>query len=345
MTFVKFLSVLFIGIVSAVSAQSPFEGLTVEYYNGRNFDRFISSTIDKRIGFSRRLESPAPGVAKEFFSMRWTGSLIAPRTGLYTFNVIVDDGVKLWVNHELLIDSWIEQEATNYSATIFLDEGQTYDLKIEYFNSIVHSVLQIQWELPPEKTPVLTDRFIPIVSIPSVINSESLTPERTPKRSRENLMVNNVQNPEGKSSTEKKIEEKAVEEIPLKAVVVKKESVYKKEEPIVLRTVIFEQQSAMIPNDAYGELEELITYLKKYPNKKIEIRGHTDYAGDSLDNHQLSEIRAKAVANYLIKEGINSDRVSSKGFGGTHPVILHKELEYRTMNRRVEFIIRDLMKN
>jgi outer membrane protein OmpA-like peptidoglycan-associated protein len=331
---------IFILLGGIAQAQSPFEGLTVEYYNGRNFDRFISSKIDKRIGFSRRLESPAPGVAREFFSIRWTGSLIAPRTGLYTFNVVVDDGVRLWVNHELLIDSWIEQEATNYSATIFLEEGQSYDLKIDYFNSIIHSVLQIQWEVPPENLPGIVDRFIPSLATPSFINAESLTPVRTPKRTATNLMVRSLEKSEVDGTETGKMEKaKVAESKPMKAFLVTQETTYKKDEPIILRTVVFEQQSAVIPGDAYGELEELVTYLKKYANKKIEIRGHTDYAGDSVDNQALSENRAKAVAEYLVTQGISPGRVTSKGFGGNHPVILNKEVEYRTMNRRVEFVI------
>jgi outer membrane protein OmpA-like peptidoglycan-associated protein len=337
MASLKILFAIFFLLTGIVRAQSPFEGLTVEYYNGMNFDQFVSTKIDKRIGFSRRLKTPAPGVAKEFFSIRWTGSLVPPRSGLYTFNVMADDGVRLWINEELLVNAWVEQEATNYSATILLEKNQPCDLKIEYFNSIIHSVLQLQWELPPEEFSVSTNGFIPRLAKPSSIDGKYLTPSRTAKRPKSSLLVSNL-NVESKPVAKDEFQPTDTEPVKIR---VQREKQFKGEEPIVLRTVVFEQQSALIPADAYDELNELLSYLKKYPDKKIEIRGHTDYAGDSLDNYQLSEKRAKAIEAYLIKGGIETDRINSKGFGGSAPLITTRDIEDRLVNRRVEFIITD----
>jgi OmpA-OmpF porin, OOP family len=110
-------------------------------------------------------------------------------------------------------------------------------------------------------------------------------------------------------------------------------------EQIILKTVVFDQQSAVLKEGAAKELDHLVKYLKTFENKKIEISGYTDYLGDSVDNQILSEQRAKTIALYLTKNGIDESRVSSQGFGGRFPIVVSKQVKERNANRRVEFKI------
>ena len=73
--------------------------------------------------------------------------------------------------------------------------------------------------------------------------------------------------------------------------------------------------------------------------KRIRIEGHTDDVGGHKKNQELSQLRAEAVRNYLIKKGIEPDRLQAIGYGDTRPLDNRKTNEARAKNRRVEFII------
>lgn len=315
-------------------AQEFQQGIKADYYNGVDFNFFVLSRVEKKIGFSRKLKSPAPGVGKEYFSIRYSGSIRAPRTGLYNFYVVADDGVRVRVNHELIINAWVEQEATSYVGSIMLDKDEVYDIDIEYYNSIVHSVFNIRWELPMEQNQLFNLGYQPeVVEIPTSV----LTPSRSNAKQRRTLLVGRVP-----VSAERSV----VEEVkPVTQLARKKRPVSQTEiiehKPIILKTVVFDQQSAVLKAEASLELDNLIKYLKTYETKKIQIAGYTDYAGDSLDNQVLSEQRAKTVAQYLARGGIDGARISSKGFGSRFPLVVSKNLKERSANRRVEFTIVD----
>ncbi len=338
-------ALIFLLTIAAISTfgQQRLGGLNAQYYNGTNFEYLALTRVDKKIGFSRMLESPCPGVGKEYFSIRWTGTLEIPTTGTYVFHALADDGLRFWVNHQLIIDAWYDQVATPYSASIFLEGGQQYDIRVEYFNSIIHSVLQITWQVPENDASTLPG--LPSLSPESPIQARYLKPERTPMKPKLNVMVAGVDDTLKVRRSENKIPKQAplVEKREVKNVPVSKKEGHdvKSDEPIILKTVVFQQQSAELPSDAFQELNELAAYMRRNPLKKVEIRGHTDYAGDSLDNHHLSEQRAKAVEAYLVKTGVAKERISTKALGGSQPLVRKKDIEDRLMNRRVEFVVTD----
>ncbi|MFN5761520.1 MAG: OmpA family protein, partial [Sphingobacteriales bacterium] len=72
------------------------------------------------------------------------------------------------------------------------------------------------------------------------------------------------------------------------------------------------------------------------PSLVIQINGHTDNVGKTADNMMLSNNRAKAVVDFLIKKGISASRLLSKGFGETHPMGDNNTEEGRAKNRRTE---------
>lgn len=108
---------------------------------------------------------------------------------------------------------------------------------------------------------------------------------------------------------------------------------------IILHNIFFDFDKAVLLQQSYNELQNLIHILETYPKMKIEIRGHTDGHGSVDYNQRLSENRAKAVVDYLVSKGIDPRRLQYKGFGKSKPIASNATEEGRARNRRVEFHI------
>ena len=99
---------------------------------------------DAQIAFNWERNSPFPElIPADFFSVRWTRSIYF-NPGRYTFSVTVDDGVRLWVNNQLLVDRWFNQTQTTYTADITLPAGPI-PIKMEYYDAGHHAVAQLSW--------------------------------------------------------------------------------------------------------------------------------------------------------------------------------------------------------
>ena len=103
--------------------------------------------------------------------------------------------------------------------------------------------------------------------------------------------------------------------------------------------VLFGFDKADLSADAKGNLDKLVTVLNSYVDTNIELQGHTDSKGSEAYNQTLSEKRAAIVSGYLAEKGINTTRVTIKGFGETVPKYENETEEGRAQNRRVEFLI------
>ena len=110
-----------------------------------------------------------------------------------------------------------------------------------------------------------------------------------------------------------------------------------KSKPIILKNVFFETGSAELKEASLIELTRLKHLLDTNPNFKIQINGHTDNVGSEENNLTLSENRAKTVYNFLIKNQIESERLSFKGFGENNPIDSNHSEKGRKNNRRTEF--------
>ena len=109
--------------------------------------------------------------------------------------------------------------------------------------------------------------------------------------------------------------------------------------PIVLRNVLFETGSAELKSESLFELNQLLQLLEKNSSLKIQINGHTDNVGSDENNLLLSTNRAKAVVDFLIKNGIAASRLSHQGFGETKPIESNETDWGRQSNRRTEFVM------
>jgi OOP family OmpA-OmpF porin len=102
----------------------------------------------------------------------------------------------------------------------------------------------------------------------------------------------------------------------------------------------FDSGRATIDPDSAGLLDRLIETALRCPTSNIEIAGHTDTDGEDASNQSLSEKRAQAVADYLVKAGLPAGRFTAIGYGSTQPVADNDTDEGKAQNRRIEFVVR-----
>ena len=148
-------------------------GLTGQYYNdpdtGARFGTLVFTRTDATVNFTWGNDSPGPGVNIDKFSVRWTGQVLAPVTGNYTFSTVSNDGVRLWVNGQLVINNWtVHGTTTNTSAAIALVAGVKYAITMEYFDNAGWGVAKLLWAYPGQaQTVIPQSRLYPAVASPN----------------------------------------------------------------------------------------------------------------------------------------------------------------------------------
>lgn len=104
--------------------------------------------------------------------------------------------------------------------------------------------------------------------------------------------------------------------------------------------VLFDSGSAKLQPGAADKLHRVSDVLERYPRTHVEVVGHTDSRGSDSSNQDLSERRADAVRDTLVRDGVASARISARGVGETRPVATNDTTAGRAMNRRVELEVR-----
>jgi OOP family OmpA-OmpF porin len=105
-------------------------------------------------------------------------------------------------------------------------------------------------------------------------------------------------------------------------------------------TIRFPSAQSTIDPDSAGLLDRLIETALRCPTANIEIAGHTDADGEDGFNQALSEKRAQAVMDYLVKAGLPADRFTAVGYGSSQPIASNDTDEGKAQNRRIEFVVR-----
>ena len=104
--------------------------------------------------------------------------------------------------------------------------------------------------------------------------------------------------------------------------------------------ILFPVDSAVLSNQAKGELNEFARVMKEYPKTAILIQGYTDSTGSETYNMQLSERRATAVYNHLLLREVDSSRMDAVGYGEGYPVASNETPQGREQNRRVSILVK-----
>ena len=136
----------------------PEKGLTGSYFANSDFAGVpLLTRRDSEIDFNWGSKAPAPNVPENRFSIRWEGFVRAPSTGTYTFNSLADDGVRLWVNNQLIINDWSVHAPTLNTGTIALEAGKPVPITIEYYDDWWGAVIRLGWSGPG-----VVDQIIPV---------------------------------------------------------------------------------------------------------------------------------------------------------------------------------------
>ncbi len=140
-------------------------GALGEYYNNQDLaDQPVLTRVDYAIDFPMQDGSPHPLINNDGFSIRWTTDLEPPFTETYTFITVTDDGVRLWVNDELIIDDWKDHASTENTGTIDLVAGQKVPLIMEYYEGGAGATVSLSWQ-----SPSISREVVPacVLSLPS----------------------------------------------------------------------------------------------------------------------------------------------------------------------------------
>jgi uncharacterized repeat protein (TIGR03806 family) len=104
---------------------------------------------DAVVNFNWSTNGPDPSIGQTNFTASWTGSVQAQYNETYTFTTIADDGVRLWVNGQLLVDDWnTHSTLTTNSGSITLNAQQLYNIQLDYFQNTGNAVAQLLWSSP-----------------------------------------------------------------------------------------------------------------------------------------------------------------------------------------------------
>jgi hypothetical protein len=123
-------------------------GIKGDYYNGTDLRDLVLTRMDPQINFSWGGDSPDPLVDVDLFSVRWIGEVEAAFTETYTFYTMSDDGVRLWVDGQQLIDDWNDHGDTENRGNIDLVAGNVYSLVLEYYENVGGATAQLRWSSP-----------------------------------------------------------------------------------------------------------------------------------------------------------------------------------------------------
>ncbi len=128
-------------------------GLTGEYFANEGIvGEPVVRRTDPTVDFNWGLGAPGAQLPKDHFSARWTGTLgPVPRSGNYTLTTVSDDGSRLWIDGKLVVDQWKPQAYVPHSATVRLQAGKSYTLKLEMFEIAGEAACTLKWTPPAIK--------------------------------------------------------------------------------------------------------------------------------------------------------------------------------------------------
>ncbi len=130
-------------------------GLAATYFDNSDFTGTAVSRVDPIVDFSWYSFGPDPAIANDAFSARWTGWIVPKYSETYTFYAKNNDGVRLWVNGDPLIDNWQTRGFGDSAGTITLIAGQAYAIRMEYFNQSGSALVTLEWTSASQKREVI----------------------------------------------------------------------------------------------------------------------------------------------------------------------------------------------
>ncbi|MDX6354777.1 MAG: beta-glucosidase, partial [Streptomyces sp.] len=124
-------------------------GLFGEYHNSTDLSgAVVASRVDSNIDSVYGGTSPATGVNGTNWSVKWTGTLTPPTTGSYTFSLNSDDGSRLYVNGQQIVNNWSNHGPTTKTGTVTLTANQPVSVEVDYYQGTGGSNVSLGWQIP-----------------------------------------------------------------------------------------------------------------------------------------------------------------------------------------------------
>lgn len=150
-------------------------GLKGLYFNGLFFDGTPTlKRIDEKIKMdwarmsptetliAQGIVSPEDSIGKDYFSVKWSGLLIAPKTGKYKIGAVSDDGARIYIDGHKIVEEWSNHPMMPFLGEIYLEEGKSYEIVVEYYEATGDAGIHLVWELPgTKKKEIKKDGFSP----------------------------------------------------------------------------------------------------------------------------------------------------------------------------------------
>ncbi len=142
-------------------------GLTGEYYDNADFTGSKVTRVDASINQTFGTAAPVAGIAPTTYSVRWTGQIVPKYSETYTFTTTADDGVRLMVNGQVLVNNWVNQPPTSKSGTVALKAGVKYDIRLEYYQNTGGASVKLEWQSASQAKQIIPpDRLYSGVAVP-----------------------------------------------------------------------------------------------------------------------------------------------------------------------------------
>ena len=130
------------------------DGLKGEYFDNSDLSNLKVTRIDPQVNFDWGLKPPDPSIGQDTFSVRWTGQVEARFSELYQFYTFTDDGVRLWINGQLIINQWIDQKKENIGSITLL-AGQRYNIQMEFYEAAGGATARLSWSSPSQPKQII----------------------------------------------------------------------------------------------------------------------------------------------------------------------------------------------
>ena len=189
-------------------------------------------------------------------------------------------------------------------------------------------------DMEPNK-PEDQDGFEDEDGVPDLDNDKDGIPDTEDDCPNQPETRNNYQDEDGCPDTKPKPKPKPEK---IEKPTMEEKALQEKKKPIILKGVTFESGSATLTMSAKTTLDRVVQTLKNYPEMELEINGYTDITGPKSLNMKLSKERAESVKKYMVRKGIEANRLVTNGYGPANPIASNKTKTGRAKNRRIEFI-------
>jgi hypothetical protein len=141
--------------VTVANRPSVGTGLLGEYFDNLDFTSPILTRTDETVDFNWGAGAPNAAMGSNTFSIRWTGFVQPRYSEIYQFYTTTDDGLRLWVDGELIIDRWLGQSASETSGAIRLVAGRKYQIRLEYYEDLGDAAARLAWSSPTQAKEII----------------------------------------------------------------------------------------------------------------------------------------------------------------------------------------------